>query len=56
MRCFFHGGGIDRLWFVDKSDSAFTRSRSSSTSSLESGVEAVTSLTFADTLARKLGN
>ncbi len=42
--------------FSDKSDSAFTRSRSSSTSSLENQTnEAVTTLTFADTLARKLG-
>ncbi|XP_046649420.1 syntaxin-binding protein 5-like isoform X3 [Daphnia pulicaria] len=39
----------------DKSDTAFTRSRSSSTSSLENHPnEAVTTLTFADTLARKL--
>ncbi|KAK4019250.1 hypothetical protein OUZ56_001276 [Daphnia magna] len=39
----------------DKSDMAFTRSRSSSTSSLENQTnEAVTTLTFADTLARKL--
>ena len=41
----------------DKSDTAFTRSRSSSTSSLENHPnEAVTTLTFADTLARKLGH
>lgn len=41
---------------LDKSDMAFTRSRSSSTSSLENQTnEAVTTLTFADTLARKLG-
>jgi hypothetical protein len=43
-------------FILDKSDTAFTRSRSSSTSSLENHPnEAVTTLTFADTLARKLG-
>ncbi|EFX88611.1 hypothetical protein DAPPUDRAFT_41708 [Daphnia pulex] len=42
-------------FILDKSDTAFTRSRSSSTSSLENHPnEAVTTLTFADTLARKL--
>ena len=43
-------------FILDKSDTAFTRSRSSSTSSLENHPnETVTTLTFADTLARKLG-
>ena len=42
---------------ADKSDAAFSRSRSSSTSSLENPTnESITNLTFADTLARKLGS
>ncbi|XP_045025872.1 LOW QUALITY PROTEIN: syntaxin-binding protein 5 [Daphnia magna] len=51
-----HAGFLDNLVRkFNKSDMAFTRSRSSSTSSLENQTnEAVTTLTFADTLARKL--